>query len=111
VDKTVIGLLGAASALAVAGGAQASTGVTPTSEANALQPAQTFAELLDPIPNAAGVLRAEEERGGAVDRKPVALAQYYHHHHHHHHHHRYYYYRHRHHHHHHHHVVIPVPGY
>jgi len=94
-----MGLLGGASALALLGGGQASA-AAPPSEANALQPARSFAELLDPIPNAATMLRADDARAladASGDEKPTVLAQYNYHHHHHHHH-----YRHHHHHHHHH---------
>ena len=113
-DKSVLGLLGGASALALASGA-ASAAASPMSEASGLRPAQSFAELLDPIPNAVNTLRAQEENAGNAESEPLQLAQYYygypHHHHHHHyrHHHQYYYYPRHHHHHHHHHVVIPVP--
>lgn len=114
-DKSVFGLLGGASALALASGA-ASAAASPMSEASQLRPAQSFAELLDPIPNAVNTLRAQEGNAGNDGGEPLQLAQYYygypHHHHHHHyrHHHQYYYnYYPRHHHHHHHHVVIPVP--
>ncbi len=110
-DKTIVGLLGGASALALMGGA----GTSSAEPATALQPAKTYAELLDPIPDASARLRAENDRPASVE-----LVQYdygYGHHHHHHHHHRYrrYYgyapwYRH-HHHHHHNHVVIPLPGF
>jgi hypothetical protein len=94
-DKTIISLLSGASALALLGGSQAFA--TPAvDEVNVLQPARSFAELLDPIPNAENVLRAETERSGDVQEKPIVMAQYYHHHHHHH------YYHHHHHHHHHH---------
>jgi G3E family GTPase len=99
-DKTIIGLLGGASALALLGGAPASAASSPD-EANVLRPARSFAELLDPIPNAASVLRIEDERTAAdapADEKPLVVAQYHHHHHHHPHHH----YHHHHHHHHHH---------
>ena len=54
-------LLGGASALALLGGSQASA-APPVDEVNLLQPARSFAELLDPIPNAEKVLRAEDER-------------------------------------------------
>ncbi len=113
-DKTVAGLLGGASALALIG----SAGPGSAEPVGALQPARTYAELLDPIPNAAERLRAQEQQGASVE-----LAQYYggynrhHHHHHHHRHWRNYYgyapYHHHHHHHHHHHqqLVIPLPGF
>ena len=83
-DKTLISLLGGASALALLG-SQASAAPT-ADEANLLQPAQSFAELLDPIPNAEKVLRAENERSDAAvaEEKPIVMAQYHHHHHHHH---------------------------
>jgi hypothetical protein len=102
-DKTLISLLGGASALALLGGSQASA-APAVDEANLLQPAQSFAELLDPIPNAEKVLRAENERDAAVaEEKPIVMAQYHHHHHHHHyhhhHHHHHYYYHHHYHHH------------
>ena len=107
-DKTLIGLLGAASALALAGGLQAPAAASSLDEAGAtLQPARSFAELLEPIPNAQSVLRAEDERSAdeaSADEKPIVMVQYYHHHYHHHHyHHHYHYYHHHHHHHHHHH--------
>jgi hypothetical protein len=95
-DKTIIGLLSGASALALIGGAQAA----PAPTGPAVQPASSFAELLDPIPNAVELLNAENQHAAsdaATVERPMELAQYYHHHHHHHH------YHHRHHHHHHHH--------
>ena len=104
-DKTLISLLSGASALALLGGSQASA-APPVDEVNALQPARSFAELLDPIPNAEKVLRAENERSASViEEKPIVVAQYYHHHHHyhhhyHHHHHHHHYHHHYHHHHH-----------
>ena len=74
-----MGLLGGASALALLGGSQASAAPS-VSEADLLQPAHSFAELLDPIPNAARVLRAENERSndaaGSED-KPMVMAEYY----------------------------------
>jgi hypothetical protein len=108
-DKTLISLLSGASALALLGGSQACAAPT-VDEANVLQPARSFAELLDPIPNAENVLRAEDERAGAEERSMV-VAEYYHHHHHyhhhyyhhHHHHHDYHHHHHYHHYHHHHH--------
>ena len=92
-DKTLISLLGGASALALLGGSQASA-APAVEEASLLQPAQSFAELLDPIPNAEKVLRAEDERSDAavVEEKPIVMAQYHHHHHHYHHHHHHHHY-------------------
>jgi hypothetical protein len=101
-DKTFISLLGGASALALLGGSQASA-APPVDEVSLLQPARSFAELLDPIPNAQNVLRAEIERSADAEEKPIVMAQYYHHHHHHHYHHHYYHHHHHHHHHYHHH--------
>ena len=92
-DKTIIGLISAASALALAHGVGATTAFAGPAR---LAPAQSYAELLDPIPDAVSRLTApgDDVDGGAMT---VELAQYHHHHHHHHH------YRRRHHHHHHHH--------
>jgi hypothetical protein len=105
-DKTLISLLSGASALALLGGSQASA-APAVDEVNVLQPAQSFGELLDPIPDAENLLKAENERDAAVaaEEKPLIMAQYYHHHHHHHyyHHHHHYHHHHYHHHHHHHH--------
>jgi hypothetical protein len=107
-DKTLISLLTGASALALLGCSQASA-APPVDEVNVLQPARSFAELLDPIPNAEKVLRAEDERSSDAavsEEKPMVVAEYYHHHHHHyhhhhyHHHHHHYYHHHYHHHHH-----------
>ena len=76
-DKTLISLLGGASALALVGGSQASA-APGVDETNMLQPARSFAELLDPIPNAENVLRAENERGAAVaEENPLVVAQYF----------------------------------
>jgi hypothetical protein len=101
-DKTIIGLLSGASALALMGGAQAA----PAPTQSAVQPASSFAELLDPIPNAVELLNADNQRAGsdaATDERPMELAQYYHHHHHHYYHHHYHHHHYYHHHHHHHH--------
>jgi hypothetical protein len=102
-DKTLISLLGGASALALLSGSSAFA-ASPPDETNMLQPARSFAELLDPIPNAENVLRAENERNRDAtvsQEESVVVAQYYHHHHHHHyyHHHHHHYYHHHHHHH------------
>jgi hypothetical protein len=102
-DKIIISLLGGASALALLGGYQASA-ASLSDQVNLLQPARSFAELLDPIPNAENVLRAEIDRGddAAAADKPMLMAQYHHHHHHYHHHHHHHHYHHHHYHHHHH---------
>jgi len=101
----VIGLVGAISGLATLDAAQAATVESPNT--TALTGARSFAELLEPIPNALAVLRAVDaaDAARAVEEPTdatVQLVQYHHHHHrahHHHHHHRWF----RHHHHHHHH--------
>jgi hypothetical protein len=102
-DKTLISLLGGASALALLSGSSAFA-ASPPDKTDMLQPARSFAELLDPIPNAENVLRAENERNRDAtvsQEESVVVAQYYHHHHHHHyyHHHHHHYYHHHHHHH------------
>jgi hypothetical protein len=96
--------------------AQAAPAPTPA-PADVLQ-ANSFADLLTPIPNAAALLRAvDESRQSPSAEDNVQLAQFFEHHHHHHHHHSQYRrdydaprviivprrYRHHHHHHHHHH--------
>ncbi|HLX18141.1 MAG TPA: hypothetical protein VKS24_23370 [Bradyrhizobium sp.] len=110
-EKKIAGLLGAVATLGAFGAAQAAPAPAPGD----VMRANSFAELLEPIPNAAALLKAVDEsqpRPSADDN--VRLAQYYHHHHHHHHHNGYYrrygpivvvprYRRYHHHHHHHHH--------
>ena len=100
-DKTLISLLSGASALTLLGGSPASAAPT-AEECHVLQPARSFAELLDPIPNAEKVLREEDTRALAdvTEEKPMVMAQFYHHHHHHHHYRRYYHHHHHHPHHH-----------
>jgi hypothetical protein len=124
-EKKIAGLLGAMAALGALNTAQAA----PTPAPSDVLRANSFAELLEPIPNAAALLRAvDESRPNPPADENVQLAQFYHHHHHHHHHHhsfyprygygpgydygpgvvvvpryRRYYYHHHHHHHHHHH--------
>jgi hypothetical protein len=104
-DKIIMSLLGGASALALLGGSQASA-APPVDEVNVLQPARSFAELLDPIPNAEKVLRAEDQRSSDAavpEEKPMVVAEYYHHHHHYHHHYHHHHHHYHHHYHHHHH--------
>lgn len=118
-DKKIVGLLGAVAGLALTGSAQAAISPAP-SPSEALR-ASTYSDLLAPIPNAAALLKADDDaRAQQPNPEPaddVQVAQFYrpfyHHHHHHHHHHGYYgYYRsyHHHHHHHHHRAVVRVPG-
>ncbi len=114
-DKTLAGLIGAASALAASASAQAATVANPGIE-DAMH-AASYADLLKPIPNAAELLRASDAAQAEAAPKVMEVQYYYHHHHHH--HHRYWrrpvYVRpvyHHHHHHHHHHgpaIVIPLP--
>ena len=106
-DKTILTLLGGASALAVA-----ATGLaTPAAAAEA---PQSYADLLAPIPNAAVLLAAADADAAAneaTEPEGLQLAQWHHHHHHHHwgwrwhhhHHHHHWGWRWHHHHHHHHH--------
>lgn len=106
-DKKIAGLLGAVAAVSTMGTAQAAPTPNPTETLRA----NSFAELLEPIPNAAALLQAvdEQDRAETADGN-VQLARYHHHHHHHHAYRRYAprivvvpRYRHHHHHHHHHH--------
>jgi hypothetical protein len=111
-EKKIVGLLGAMATLGAFNAAQAAP--TPAPAPSDVLRANSFAELLEPIPNAAALLKAVDESPTPSADENVKLAQYYHHHHHHHHHHSFYrrygpvvvvprYRRHHHHHHHHHH--------
>ena len=96
-DKKLAGLLGAAAALTTM------TGANAAAPATALQ-ATSYAELLNPVPNAVAQLIADDEvranrsRSGEVDVAQIRVEVD--HHHHHHHHHRYHRRHKRHHHHH-----------
>lgn len=103
----VVGILGAVSGLAALDSAQAAALETPNT--TGLTQAKSYAELLEPIPNAIAVLRAVEAAEAtrpaqvAGTDADVTLVQYHHHHHHrmrHHHHHNRWWRRHHHHHHH-----------
>lgn len=124
-DKKIAGLLGAVAALGTFGSAQAMPQATyqATPAPSDVLQANSYADLLAPIPNAGALLQAIDEAAPAKTADNVQLAQFFYHHHHHHHHHhsfyrryRYYddapvvvvpryrrYYHHHHHHHHHHH--------
>ncbi len=113
-NKNLAALLGAAAALSTVGGAQASQVQSTEPAASPSSGPTSYAELLDPIPNALALLKDDDARRAETGAGEVQLAQYrrYHdHHHHHHHHHQVYrryfppprYYDHHHHHHHHHH--------
>jgi ribulose kinase len=71
-----------------------------------MQPAQSFAELLDPIPHAAETLAAIDENSAEAPEPAIRLAQADHHHHHHHYRRYHHHHHHHHHHYHHHHRVI-----
>jgi hypothetical protein len=114
-EKKIAGLLGAMATLGAFNAAEAAQAPSPA-PTDVLR-ANSFADLLEPIPNAAALLQAVDESGPVPSAdENVQLAQFYHHHHHHHHHHHSQYrryaprivvvprgYRHHHHHHHHHH--------
>jgi hypothetical protein len=92
-DKKLLCALGAASTLAIVAGGPAAANVNPVPSLN---PAQSFAELLDPIPNAAETLASMDENPPQkLKQAGIQLVQY---HHHHHHHYRRYYHHHHHHH-------------
>jgi hypothetical protein len=105
-DPKLVGLLGAVSALVSLDAAQAN--VTAAAGPAPMAQAQSYAELLEPIPNALNLLKLAEAAGlggtheqGATENSTKMA--YHHHHHHHHHHHRWYHHHHHHHHHYHHH--------
>ena len=116
-EKKIAGLLGAMAALGAFNAAEAAP--TPSPAASDALRANSFADLLEQIPNAAALLKAvDQSRPAPSADENVKLAQVYYHHHHHHHHHSHYrryeprivvvppryrrYYHHHHHHHHHH---------
>jgi hypothetical protein len=80
-DKKIVGLLGAAAALTAVGGAHAATMVATDPPA-----ATSYMDLLDPVPNALALLKADDTARARQRPARVQLAQYHHHHHHHHHH-------------------------
>ena len=84
-DKKIVGLLGAAAAFTAVGGAHAGTAVVAEPLA-----ATSYRDLLEPIPNAVALLKADDAARAQERPAQVQLAQYHHHHHHHHHHYRYY---------------------
>jgi hypothetical protein len=81
-DKKIAGLLGAVASLGTFTAAEAGPAPAP---ADVLR-ANSYADLLEPIPNAVALLRAVDESTPAPSTENVQMAQYYHHHHHHHHH-------------------------
>ena len=89
VQKKIIGLVSAITALAPA--AAKATPVDPMA-------AQSYADLLAPIPDAVETLKASDAALRDGDQAKVEMAQYYYHHHHHHFFHRRFYHHHHHHH-------------
>jgi hypothetical protein len=86
-ERKIAGLLGAAAALGTLSGVQAAPAPDPSQTLRV----SSFAELLQPIPNATALLQAIDEQAPAKSADAnVQVAQFYHHHHHHHHHHGYY---------------------
>ena len=80
-DKKIAGLLGAVATLGTFSASEAAS----TSPTDVLR-ASSYADLLEPIPNAVALLRIVDETTPAQASENVQLAQFYHHHHHHHHH-------------------------
>src|ERR1700737_1588828 len=84
-EKKIAGLLGAMATLGAFNAAEAAP--IPSPAPTDVLRANSFADLLEPIPNAAALLQAvDESRPAPSADENVQLAQYYHHHHHHHHH-------------------------
>ena len=87
-EKKIASLLGAVAALGTLGAAQASP---PPSPSDALK-ANSYADLLEPIPNAGKILQALDEQAPAksadagVKVAQIVVVRPHHHHHHHHHH-------------------------
>jgi hypothetical protein len=84
-DKTLAGVIGAVGALVATAPAHAAIAAPVTVRA-AMQ-ADSYADLLRPIPNALALLQAEElapDEPVAGGEAKVELVQYHHHHHHHH---------------------------
>jgi hypothetical protein len=81
-DKKIAGLLGAVAALSTLGATQATPAPAPSDALTA----NSYADLLQPIPNAAKTLQALDEQAPAKSTEGnVQLAQMHRHHHHHHH--------------------------
>lgn len=95
-DQKIVGIVGAIAGLASLDATQGAANAAPNPDA--LKGAQSYAELLNPIPNALATLRAADSDAARTQvSKDVRVAAD----HHHHHHHRYVKPKHRHHHHHH----------
>jgi ABC-type nickel/cobalt efflux system permease component RcnA len=91
-DRKIAGLLGVVAALGTVTSSQAAPIAAPSTQ-DVLQ-ANSYADLLTPIPNAGVILQAMDKEGAAAGEEATLQTAQYHHHHH---------YRRRHHHHHHHH--------
>jgi G3E family GTPase len=105
-DKKILGLVGAITALGAPQAVQAAPAANPTD----VLKVESYADLLNSIPNAAQVLKAVDTTTSSQPAR-IDRVQYYHHHHHHHWMRRFF--RHHHHHHHHHHMSYfanPVDG-
>ncbi len=94
-DKRIAGLLGAAAALTAVSSAQAAAPA-------ALEPASSYRDLLEPVPNALALLKNEDTQSGTAATGGETKLAYHHHHHrywrnYHHHHHRYWHHHHHHH--------------
>jgi hypothetical protein len=80
-DKKLAGLLGAAAALTTMSAAQAAPARGPE-----LPQATSYRDLLDPIPNALPLLKADDQRlaqSGGTRTAQVVIGHHHHHHHHH----------------------------
>ncbi len=84
-NKTLSALIGSVAAVGTTGAAQAAVPAADTPPDPLA--ARSYAQLLDPIPNAAALLMAADAATTQQPSRPVQLAQFRHHHHHHHHHH------------------------
>jgi len=80
-DKKIAGLLGAVATLGTFPAAEAA----PAPASTDVLRANSYADLLEPIPNAVALLQAVDESTPPPASENVQLAQFYHHHHHHHH--------------------------
>jgi hypothetical protein len=81
-EKKIAGLLGAMAALGAFNAAEAAP--IPSPAPTDVLRANSFADLLNPIPNAAALLQAVDESGPVPSaNENIQLAQYHHHHHHH----------------------------
>jgi hypothetical protein len=81
-EKKIAGLLGAMATLGAFNAAEAAPAPIPAP--TDILRANSFADLLEPIPNAAALLQAVDESGPVASAdENVQLAQYHHHHHHH----------------------------